>query len=156
MGDPFALTTPGEIEMGGIFVKGIDSLHDNNNGQDLGKNTIFVIDSENIRLVHLGDFGEKKLKDDLLERLGNVDILLISISSKNRPQPVEEAIGIIKQIEPRIVIPMHYGNKQEKDGLDKFIKEIGTTPEKLDKLNIKRNNINDDEDAQMQLIVLQN
>lgn len=156
MGDPFVLKTPGEIEINGIFIKGIETFHDNNNGSNSGKNTIFIIDSENIRLVHLGDYGEKKIKDDLLEKLGNVDILLIPISGKYRTQAIEESIGIIRQIEPRIIIPMHYGNKQEKDGLEKFVKEIGITPEKLDKLSIKRNNISDDEDAQMQLIVLQN
>jgi hypothetical protein len=48
---------------------------------------------------------------------------------------------------------MHYSKK---DDLEKFIKEIGTSPERMDKLNIKRNNISDDEDAQMQLIVLEN
>ena len=156
MGDPFVLKTPGEIEINGIFIKGIETFHDNANGTNNGKNTIFIIDSENIRLVHLGDYGEKKIKDDLLEKIGNVDILLIPISGKYRAQAIEESIGIIRQIEPKIIIPMHYGNKQEKDGLEKFVKEIGITPEKLDKLSIKRNNISDDEDAQMQLIVLQN
>lgn len=156
MGDPFVLNTPGEIEINGIFVKGISSMHDNNNGSDSGKNTIFVIDTEGIRLVHLGDFGEKRLKDDLLEKLGSVDILLVPISSQHRNQPIEDAIGIIKQVEPKIIIPMHYGNKQEKDGLEKFVKEIGIEPEKLDKLNIKKSGISDDEDAQTQLIILQN
>ena len=139
MGTPFILNTPGEIEINDIFVKGIDTYHDNDEGAKHGKNTIFVIDSENIQLAYLGDFGEKKIKDDLLEKLGNVDI--------------EEAINIIKQIQPKIIIPMHYSKKED---LEKFIKEIGTSPERLEKLNIKRNNISDDEDAQMQLIVLEN
>ncbi len=156
MGSPFILNTPGEIEFNGVFIKGIDTYHDNDDGTKFGKNTIFIIDSENIRLVHLGDFGEKKIKDDLLEKIGSVDILLIPIASKYRTQPIEEAINIIKQIEPRIIIPMHYGSSQDKNDLEKFIKEIGLPPEKMEKLNIKRNNISDDEDAQMQLIVLEN
>jgi L-ascorbate metabolism protein UlaG (beta-lactamase superfamily) len=153
MGTPFSLNTPGEIEINDIFVKGIDTFHDNDDGVKHGKNTIFVIDSENIRLVHLGDFGEKKIKDDLLEKLGDIDILLIPVAAKYRNQPIEEIINIIKQIQPKIIIPMHYSKK---DDLEKFIKEIGTSPERMDKLNIKRNNISDDEDAQMQLIVLEN
>ncbi len=153
MGTPFILNTPGEIEINDIFVKGIDTYHDNDEGAKHGKNTIFVIDSENIQLAYLGDFGEKKIKDDLLEKLGNVDILLMSIVAKYRTQPIEEAINIIKQIQPKIIIPMHYSKKED---LEKFIKEIGTSPERLEKLNIKRNNISDDEDAQMQLIVLEN
>ncbi len=153
MGTPFVLNTPGEIEINDIFVKGVETFHDNDNGSKHGKNTIFVIDSENIRLVHLGDFGEKKIKDDLLEKLGDIDILLIPVAAKYRTQPIEETINIIKQIQPKIIIPMHYSKK---DDLEKFIKEIGTSPERMDKLNIKRNNLSDDEDAQMQLIILEN
>ncbi len=153
MGNPFVLSTPGEIEIGDVFVKGIKTSHDNEDGKKFGKNTVFVIDSEEIRLVHLGDFGEKKIKDSLIEKMGDVDILLIPISATYRTNAVSEAVDLIKQIEPKIVIPMHYTNEEQ---LNKFIKEIGTTPEKMDKLNIKANNLNRDEDAQMRLVVLQN
>ncbi len=155
MGDPFVLKTPGEIEINNIFIKGIESSH-TGDGDNLIKNTIFVIDSEEIRLVHLGDYSEKKIKDSLLERLGSVDILLLPISDKKGGKLIEEAGSIIKQVEPKIVIPMHYDPKKEKDILDKFIKEVGGKPEELDKLNIKRNNINEDEDSPIQLIILQN
>ncbi len=153
MGDPFLLNTPGEIEINNVFVKGIKTSHDNEDGGKFGKNTVFVIDSEDIRLVHLGDFGEKKIKDSLIEKLGDIDILLIPISAKYRTNPVSEAVDLIKQLEPKIVIPMHYTSE---DQLNKFVKEIGTTPEKMDKLNIKSNAIDREEDSQMRLVVLQN
>lgn len=155
MGDPFVLKTPCEIEINDIFIKGIESSHNGTN-DDLIKNTIFIIDSEEIRLVHLGDYSDKKIKDNLLEKLGNVDILLLPISDKKGGKLVEEAGSIVKQIEPKIVIPMHYDPKKEKDILDRFVKEVGAKPEELDKLNIRKNNISEDEDSPIQLIILQN
>jgi L-ascorbate metabolism protein UlaG (beta-lactamase superfamily) len=155
MGDPFILKTPGEIEINDIFIKGIESSHNGVNN-DLVKNTIFIIDSEEIKIVHLGDYSNRKIKDSLLEKLSNVDILLLPISDKKNGKLVEEAGSIVKQIEPKIVIPMHYDPKKEKDVLDKFIKEVGSKPEELDKLNIRKNSISEDEDSPIQLIILQN
>ncbi|MCC7571972.1 MAG: MBL fold metallo-hydrolase [Candidatus Methanofastidiosum sp.] len=150
MGDPFILNTPGEIEINNIFIKGIKTNHDN--GATLSKNTVFVVDSEDIRLVHLGDFGEKKIKDDLLEKMGDVDILLIPIAGSFRENPASEAVDLIKKIEPRIIIPMHYSKEES---VNKFVKEIGLTPEKMDKLNIRKNHISQDEESPMRLIILQ-
>jgi len=158
MGEPFVLKNSGEIEINNIFVKAIETFHDNQEGTELGKNNIFVIDSEGIRLVHMGDFGERKMKDDLIEKLGSVDILLIPVGN-TKIMTTNEAIDIIKKIEPKIVIPMHYqtqGPKNNEEVIKKFIKEIGIEAETVEKLNIKKANLSDDEDAQMQLIVLQN
>jgi L-ascorbate metabolism protein UlaG (beta-lactamase superfamily) len=158
MGEPFVLKNSGEIEINNIFVKAIETFHDNQEGTELGKNNIFVIDSEGIRLVHMGDFGERKMKDDLIEKLGSVDILLIP-AGNTKIMTTNEAIDIIKKIEPKIVIPMHYqtqGSKNNEEVIKKFIKEIGIEVETMEKLNIKKANLSDDEDTQMQLIVLQN
>jgi L-ascorbate metabolism protein UlaG (beta-lactamase superfamily) len=158
MGEPFVLKNSGEIEINNIFVKAIETYHDNKEGEELGKNNIFVIDSEGMRLVHMGDYGERKMKDDLIEKLGSVDVLLIPVGN-DKIMSVNEAIDIIKKIEPKIVIPMHYqtqGPKNNEEIIKKFIKEIGIEAESMDKLNIKKANLSDDEDAQMQLIVLQN
>lgn len=153
MGDPFILNTPGEIEINNIFVKGVETNHDNNDNKINEKNNVFIVDSEDIRLVHLGDFGEKKIKEDLLEQLGDIDILLIPIYGKYRENFVSEAVSLIKQLEPKIIIPMHYSKKEE---LDKFIKEVGLKPEIMDKLSIKKNGLSVDEEAPIRLIVLEN
>ena len=158
MGEPFVLKNSGEIEINNIFVKAIETFHDNKEGEELGKNNIFVIDTEGMRLVHMGDYGERKMKDDLIEKLGSVDILLIPVGN-DKIMSISEAIDIIKKIEPKIVIPMHYqtqGPKNNEEIIKKFIKEIGMEAETMDKLNIKKANLSDDEDAQMQLIILQN
>jgi hypothetical protein len=133
MGDPLTLDGPGELETGGIFIEGISQK----------TNTVYLIKSEGITLCHLGNFEKKNLKEELLEKVANIDILLIPIGGTNTIN-YEEAISIINQTEPKIVIPMYYAlpnSKIKLDSLDKFIKAISKKPEVLDKLIIRKNNL---------------
>ena len=133
MGDPLTLDGPGEIETGGVFIEGISQKI----------NTIYLIKSEGITLCHLGNFEKKDLKEELLEKVANVDILLVPIGGNNTIN-YEEAVSIINQTEPKIVIPMHYAlpnSKIKLDSLDKFLKAISKKPEALDKLVIRKNNL---------------
>lgn len=126
-GEPFVIETPGEYEIKEIFIHGIPSFHDDTEGKDRGKNTIYVIEMEEMRLCHLGDLGQKELTPDQLEKIGDVDILMIPVGG-NYTLDAKEANHVISQIEPRIVIPMHYHIPQVKikiEGVDKFLKEVG-------------------------------
>ncbi|MFA5722379.1 MAG: MBL fold metallo-hydrolase [Candidatus Paceibacterota bacterium] len=146
MGDPFVLEGPGEIETGGICIEGLSSFHDKKRGQEKGENTIYLLESEDITICHLGDLGEPKLKEETLEKVANTDILLIPVGGTYTID-YEEAISFINQIEPKIIIPMHYalpGLKIKLDPLDKFIKSISKKPEVMDKLVIKKNNLPDE------------
>lgn len=139
LGEPFVVEGPGEIEKDGIFIEGIISYHDNRLGQERGYNTIYKIKTEDLTLCHLGDLGEKTLKDNTLERLSDIDILFIPVGGTYTIN-AEEAISIINQIEPKIVIPMHYqlpGAKIKLDPLEKFLKAFEKKAEELDKLVIR-------------------
>jgi L-ascorbate metabolism protein UlaG (beta-lactamase superfamily) len=106
-GEPILIDGPGEYDIKGVFVRGIPSWHDQANGKEKGANTIFVIETEDLKICHLGDLGQKELTTDQVEQIGEVDVLLMpvggvyTISSK-------EAVKIMAQIEPAITIPMHY------------------------------------------------
>jgi len=146
MGDYFLLKGPGEIEKFGIFIEGIPSFHDGRSGHDRGPNTIFIINVENIKIAHLGDLGEKKLREETVEKLSDIDILMIPVGGSVTIS-ADEAISIINQIEPKIVIPMHYklpGLKIKLDPVDDFIKAFGKKPEIMDKLVIKKNDLPQD------------
>lgn len=146
MGEPFILEGPGEIEMGGILIEGISSYHDKKKGQVRGENTIYLIKSEEISVCHLGDLGESQLREETLEKVGEADILLIPIGGKYTID-YEEAVSLINQIEPKIVIPMHYALphlKIQLESLDKFIKAIGKKPETIDKLVIRKSNLTEE------------
>ena len=140
-GQPFVIEGPGEYEIKGISIQGISAFHDASNGKERGLITIYVIESEEIRVCHLGDFGQKELSEEQLDKLGDINILMIPVGGVFTISG-EQASKIIRQIEPKIVIPMHYkipGLKIRLDGVDKFLKAMGE--EKLDvreKLVVKK------------------
>jgi len=124
---PFVITGPGEYEISGVNIVGIASFHDDNNGQERGKNTIYLVTIDDVNIVHLGDLGQKKLSQEQVEQLSSCDVLLIpvggvyTINSKDAPT-------IISQIEPKIVVPMHFkidGLKFNLDTVDKFLTSMG-------------------------------
>jgi L-ascorbate metabolism protein UlaG (beta-lactamase superfamily) len=140
LGEPFILEGPGEVEKEGIFIEGILSYHHNHLGRNREYNTIYKIEAEDLTLCHLGDLGEKILKEETLEKLSEIDVLFIPVGG-NYTIDAEEAVAIINQIEPKIVIPMHYQLKDLKiklDTLEKFLKAFGKKPEELDKLVIRK------------------
>ncbi len=147
-GSPFLIEGPGEYEIKEVTLQGIPAWHDNLLGKERGVNTIYTIEVEGMRLCHLGDLGQKELTADQLEKIGEVDILMIpvggiyTISSKEAPK-------IMAQIEPKIIIPMHYQIPKLKiklDGLDKFLKTMGIKSiESLPKLSIKKKDLSEEE-----------
>jgi len=154
-GEPFVIEGPGEYEVKGVFVKGIDSFHDDVDGKDRGKNTIYTIETENIRFCHLGDFGQKQLTDDQLEKIGPVDILMIPVGGVYTID-ASQAQKIVGQVDPKIVIPMHFELPKltvKLDSVEKFLKIMGkNSVESVDKLNIKVSSL--PKDGDMSIIVL--
>ena len=141
-GDPFVVNTPGEYETRGIFIYGIPAFHDDQQGKTRGKNTIYKINSEDINILHLGDLGHT-LSDEQLEQIGNVDILLIPIGGTYTID-AKQAVEVVGQIEPRLVIPMHYkvvGLTVPLSNADEFIKSSGLPHENLDKLKIAKKDL---------------
>lgn len=143
---------PGEYEKQGIYVRGILSYHDKNKGKERGLNTIYIIKAEDMTVCHMGDFGQDGFEGNQLDDIGDVDLLMIPVGG-NYTIDYKEAVEVVSQIEPKIIIPMHYkieGLKVDIDSSDKFIKEIGLTPEKVDKLKIVKKNLPTEE---MKLVV---
>lgn len=147
-GNPFLISGPGEYEIKEIFIEGIHSFHDASGGKERGFNTIYTIETEELKVCHLGDLGQKELTDEQLEKIGEVDILMIPIGGIYTVS-VKEAIEIMSQIEPKIIIPMHYSLpklKYKLDGVDKFLKNIGIKKlEPLPKLSIKKKDLSSEE-----------
>jgi L-ascorbate metabolism protein UlaG (beta-lactamase superfamily) len=104
--DCFFIEGPGEYEVKEVMIKGIKSYHDNENGQQRGSNTIYLIQAEDINICHLGDLGYE-LSDKEIKELENVDVLLIPVGGIYTIDP-KQAVKIIQKIDPSIVIPMHY------------------------------------------------
>lgn len=153
-GKPFIVDCAGEYDIKGIIIEGIKSFHDDKKGDDRGDNIIFRFDIEGVSLVHLGDLGDV-LDNKQLEKIGGVDILFVPVGGKYTLDS-KKAVEVISQIEPRIVIPMHYKTQDSKidiEGLDKFIKEIGIEPNYEEKLKVNKKDLPSED---MRLIVFNN
>lgn len=126
-GKPFLINSPGEYEVKEVFIKGIAAFHDSVEGKDRGEVVIYKIEAEGLKLCHLSDIGQKELTMEQLDEIGAVDILMIPVASTHSLD-ARMAAQIVSQIEPRIVIPMHYKIAKLKvnvDSVDKFLKIMG-------------------------------
>ncbi|MBL7155343.1 MAG: MBL fold metallo-hydrolase [Candidatus Portnoybacteria bacterium] len=143
-GSPFIINNPGEYEIKGIRIIGCSSFHDKKQGQERGLNTIYLIKIDKIRICHLGDLGQERLTDEQLETIGQVDILIIPIGGLYTIE-ASEAVKVAKQIEPSLIIPMHYklpGLKLKFAGVGDFLKEMGLNKKPaVDKLTIKKKDL---------------
>ena len=154
-GEPFLITGPGEYEVKGAYVSGIETFHDKSQGRERGMNTIYKISLEDITIVHLGDFGEGVLRDETVDAIGNTDVLMMPVGGVYTID-AEEAARVVKQIEPRIVIPMHYnidGLAVKLGGVGAFLKEVGASGTiAQEKFTIKKKDLSDD--AKTRIVVL--
>lgn len=143
-GNPFLVSGPGEYEIKEVFIQGIPAFHDSSSGKERGTNTIYTIEAEELRICHLGDLGQKELTPEQIDKIGQVDILMIPVGGVYTIS-AKEAVKIMSQIEPNIIIPMHYQLPKLKlklDGLDKFLKTMGIKKlDSLPKLSIKKKDV---------------
>ncbi len=142
----FVIDGPGEYEVGGVMITGVRTFHDNQKGAERGSNTVYVIHMDDVVFCHLGDLGHD-LTTHQLDEIGNVDVLFIPVGGDETIGPAE-AVSVISQIEPRIVIPMHYAASEQRSftsdlaPIDKFAHEVGLkeiVPE--EKLNVTQANL---------------
>lgn len=144
----FLINGPGEYEAKNVFLEGIASFHDNCQGKERGENTIYTIEVEDLKICHLGDLGQKELTDEQLEKIGEVDILMIPVGGIYTIS-AREAPKILEQLEPKITIPMHYAIPKLKiklEALDKFLKVFGIKNlEPIKKLSIKKKDLSPEE-----------
>lgn len=141
-GQPVIIDCAGEYDFNNVLIEGIDSYHDDKQGKERGNNVIYRIEMDDISVTHLGDLGDA-LDNTQLEKLVGTDILLIPVGGKYTID-AKKAVEVIAQIEPRIVIPMHYkikGLKIDLESVDKFVKELGLEPTKEEKLKISKKDL---------------
>lgn len=149
---PIEISGPGAYEIKGVAVTGVSVYHDKKQGGERGANTIYNIEIDGVNVVHLGDLGHE-LTESQLDELGPSDILLIPVGGVYTID-AKDASSVVSQIEPKIIIPMHYalpGLKAELSPVEDFLKEMGVeNPVPQPKLSITRDKLPDE----MEVIVL--
>lgn len=155
-GSPKVVSGPGEYEIKGVSVFGVPTYHDAKQGAERGKNTVYVITIDNMRVCHLGDLGHT-LSEAQVGEIGEVDILLVPVGGVYTIS-TKEAAEVVSSLEPKIVIPMHYktGELNQETfgklaGVDEFVKEMGIGPIKDSKFNITYDKLPEE----MQVVILE-
>lgn len=111
------LTAPGEIQ--GVYEHDADGVtdtlrwvrifayHDNDHGRIRGPDTITAMQIDGLRICHLGDLGQHELTPEQVHAIGRVDVLMIPVGGYFTID-ARQAVPIIDQLHPRVIIPMHY------------------------------------------------
>ncbi|MDX1414528.1 MAG: MBL fold metallo-hydrolase [Candidatus Promineifilaceae bacterium] len=130
---------PGEYEIGGVFITGIATFHNDNNI----RNVVYVFDFNGLTVAHLGDMQQVPTQKQI-EALEQVNILLVPVGA-GKSLNAAQAAELVSMLEPNIVIPMHYHQSQlkiELDHVDRFLKEMGVTDVKQEtSLKISSSNL---------------
>ena len=135
----FEIKGPGEYEVAGVSVIGFPTFHDSDKGAKRGKNTVYLIEIDDVRICHLGDLGHA-LSDADAEVVASADVLLVPVGGRTAIT-AEQAAEVVRQLEPRFVVPVHYatpGVKVQLDGVERFLKEMAVTHvEPMPKLSVQ-------------------
>ncbi len=144
-GEPRVVSGPGEYEIGGVLLLGVATFHDATGGSERGKNTVYIYEIDEITICHMGDIGHL-MTTDQLEDVDEIDVLLIPVGGVST-LAAAQAAEQVRKLEPKIVIPMHYGTASSDshlDTVDKFLGEFGAKDvEPLNKLVVTKSNLPD-------------
>lgn len=120
------INTPGEFEIGGVFITGIQTNGYGKHDSDEPRNTLYVFDYEGVTVAHLGDLRRVPSQTEI-EALGTVHIVLVPVGGGGGLNAAKAA-EVVSLLEPGFVVPMHYGTSAcnlKLAPLSKFIKEMG-------------------------------
>lgn len=136
------LEGPGEYGVADFDIRGIAAQRHLDTETEPFGSTMYRIEANDIRVGLIGNiYG--KLSEEQLENLGVIDILIIPVGGNGYTLDAVDAAVITRQIEPKVVIPVHYADSAIKyevpqDPLDEFIKEISAPVEETPKYKLKQ------------------
>ncbi|MCL2679495.1 MAG: MBL fold metallo-hydrolase [Dehalococcoidia bacterium] len=144
LGEPRVVSHPGEYEIAGVLIFGLSTPRNAEKDILRGKNTIFVFETEEITLCHLGNL-DAPLSDSQIEEIGKVDVLMIPVGGNYTLKPAEAA-ALVRRLDPRIVLPMHYKSpyltNDDLEPVDNFLREYGVSDlAPLPKISFNKNNL---------------
>jgi L-ascorbate metabolism protein UlaG (beta-lactamase superfamily) len=126
MGDYLHVSQPGSFSGNDVGIKGMETFHDDSEGNKLGENTVFLFEIDGIRLCHCGDLGHI-LTQEQTKQIGVVDVLLVPVGAIYTVD-AKGALEIIKLLKPRVTIPMHFSTKALSfplESADRFLEMTG-------------------------------
>ncbi len=146
------LASPGEYEIGGLFITGIVTYRDRKKGTERGENVVYAINFDGNIVCHLGELASLPTQTQV-EAMGSVNVLLLPVGIPGGLTP-SMASEVVSMIEPNIVIPMNYkipGLPLKRGSVDRFIKEMGATKE-AEEASLKVSSYTTSEETQVVLL----
>lgn len=120
-GKPKVIEGKGSFKVGSASIVGVETFHDENQGAQRGRNTVFVFEAEGLRVCHCGDLGHV-LTPQQVAAIGRVDVLLLPVGGTFTVDAAG-ARKVATQLAARVTIPMHYKTNKLGfgiDGVDRF------------------------------------
>lgn len=133
---PFVVAGPGEYEIGDVVARGY-GVKENYEGVER-YNTIYQVKLEDMNMVFLGALGSPEIDPKILSEFGDIDILFIPVGGGDVLE-VPQAAKLALKLEARLIIPMHY----DKISLTAFLKEMGADMSPVEKLTLKKKDVNE-------------
>jgi L-ascorbate metabolism protein UlaG (beta-lactamase superfamily) len=121
-GTPIVIRGNGKFCADEVDFLGVETYHDDQHGAKRGKNTVFIITADRLRIAHLGDLGHV-LSSDQAAEIGTVDVVLVPVG-RYFTIDASQAAQVAQQVGAKIVIPMHYRTAKctfDIAGVDEFI-----------------------------------
>lgn len=141
-GSPLVVWGPGEYESAQVLITGIPTDRLAAEGKT-SKNTAYVIETENLRICHLGRLGHVPTSDEV-EEMSGVDLLLVPVGSDGALNATQ-AQETITLLEPKLIIPMNYATpaaSAKLDPVDRFLRETGSpSVEPLPRLSVNHSSL---------------
>ncbi len=147
-GTSHSITGPGEFEIGGVFITGVQTDGQGKKNKETVRNTLYVFDYDGITVAHLGDLKQVPSQAEV-EALGSVNVALVPVGGGGGLNAAKAA-EVISLLEPNLVVPMHYATPDVKlslDALNKFLKEMGLNANAIERqpsLKVTRSGLPDE------------
>lgn len=132
---------PGEYEVGDFSIRGIKAIRHIDTSSDEPVATIYRIEVGEARIAVIGNVTPK-LTEEQLEELGVIDIVILPVGGGGLTLDATSAASVVRQIDPKVVIPTHYADDglnyaMPQDILETFVKELGAPLETTSKYKLK-------------------
>jgi L-ascorbate metabolism protein UlaG (beta-lactamase superfamily) len=133
---------PGEYGVAEFDIKGIAAQRHIDSEKTELLSTIYRIEIGDVRMGLIGNV-DPNLNDTQLEELGVIDILILPVGGAGYTLDATSAVGLVRKIDPKVVIPIHYADDAVKyevpqDKLNLFLGELSVPVEETAKYKVKQ------------------
>ncbi|MFM7312987.1 MAG: MBL fold metallo-hydrolase [Cyanobium sp.] len=111
------LVRPGSYRVAGLQIEGIGAPHDRVGGRRFGLSTLWRWKQGGLDIVHLGGTAAALRPEDRV-LLGRPDVLILGVGGGAKVYTAAEAAQVVKDLQPRRVIPVQYRSAPPSEGCD--------------------------------------